>query len=491
MFKTLFSRMLTIYLAVTLSVLILLGVMFAGMFSNQYSEEKKTEIRKEAEQINSVITKKYIDDSKKHIASEELAIIARKYDALIQIRFNNTKYGIVSFHDQNSADKWAMLEGLDVSEIYNRVATSGQGEIIDDIYGGINDFPIMTLVTPVRDYDNEIIGILFFHVDMSNINSSVSKVYYDVLLSAIIAIMLAVIAVSYATGFITKPITEMSKVVKKFSKGAFEERIPVKGIDEVSELGNNFNNMADELDRLEQSRKSFVANVSHELRSPLTSMRGFLEAMRDGTIPKEEFDKYFDLVISENKRLSLMVNDLLDLARIESGQIKTEFKVFDINELIGVTLITFEARINSKKMNVDFIPDENGDVCYVNADPDQIGQVLRNLIDNAIKFSKEKGELIITVTTDKNKAYISIKDSGEGIDENDIPYIFDRFYKAEKAHTPSGSSTGLGLAIVKRIINEHDQTIKVNSKKGEYCEFVFTLEKANDNHNTRSKKNIA
>lgn len=322
--------------------------------------------------------------------------------------------------------------------------------------------------------DGSAIGALFIHADTSVMESSINQIYLDLLLSAFIAVLLAVLAVSYLTGRITKPIVEMNNTVKRFAKGQFNARVRARGSDEVSQLGRSFNAMADELNNLEQVRRSFVANVSHELRSPLTSMRGFLEAMQDGTIPPEEYDKYLDVVIGENKRMTSMVNDLLDLARIESGQVKLNIETFDINELIIRTLITFEARINEKNMGVDLDFDEEH--IYVEADPDQIAQVLRNLIDNAIKYSPDNGKLVLTARAGRRQTTVAVRDFGKGIPKEDRKYVFDRFYKVEKAHTPSGTAgTGLGLSIVKRIIDQHGQAIAVDSPIGGGTRFIFTL----------------
>ena len=235
--------------------------------------------------------------------------------------------------------------------------------------------------------------------------------------------------------------------------------------------------MASELNTLEEARRSFVANVSHELRSPLTSMRGFLEAMQDGTIAQEDYAKYLDIVINENRRMTSMVNDLLDLARIESGQVVIKKEVFDINELIVRTMLTFEARVDAKKLNVEL--DMKPEKIAVEADPGQIAQVVRNLIDNAIKFTPEGGSLWLITKVKKKVVTVTVKDSGKGIDADSIPHLFERFYKAEKAHTPGESAgTGLGLAIVKRIIDQHDQDITVESEPGKGTSFTFTLNAA-------------
>ena len=298
----------------------------------------------------------------------------------------------------------------------------------------------------------------------------------EILLMMLLALLICVIAVYASTERMLEPFMRINSIVQRYSKGDFNVRIPLTGADEATQLARSFNTMADQLNDLEETRKSFVANVSHELRSPLTSIRGFLEAMHDGTIPAEEYDKYIDIVLSETKRMTVMVNDLLDLARIESGKTAIHLEIFDINELIRRTLITFEARIRDNRMDVEvkFAQEQY----HVEADSAQISQVLRNLIDNAIKYTPEGGRLRLATYAVRREVYVVVQDSGQGIPEEDIPHLFDRFYKVEKAHTPTKQSgTGLGLSIVKKIIDRHGQTISVQSSKGKGTSFTFTLKR--------------
>lgn len=475
MHKTLFSRMLATYLSVMLLILILLGITVSSVFQNQYLSEKESGLRREVEEINEIILSEYLDDDKRPSATDKLRVRARQHDALIQLYFADAKYGRVVFLDEEFKSKWGTATDYDFSaEAAAIVNGANPGELTTSQLMGIVDIPVMSLSNPIMAEDGTIIGTLFFHTDMSNTNNSIKQVFLDVLLSSLIAVILAFFAVSYITARMSKPILDMNSAVTRFSKGEYTARVQISSADEVGQLGSSFNDMADAINNLEQVRRSFVANVSHELRSPLASMRGFLEAMRDGTISQEDYNKYLDIVIGENNRMGEMVNDLLDLARIESGQYVLNTEPFDINELIIRTMLTFEARINAK--HIDVRMDFEDEHTMVMADSGQIAQVLRNLIDNAIKFSPDASMLVLSTAKDKQLVQITVRDNGAGIAKEDLPYVFDRFYKAEKAHTPSGSSTGLGLSIVERIIEQHGQSIRAESPEGGGTAFIFTLQ---------------
>ncbi|MGN0743194.1 MAG: ATP-binding protein, partial [Candidatus Fimadaptatus sp.] len=243
--------------------------------------------------------------------------------------------------------------------------------------------------------------------------------------------------------------------------------------DELGELARAFNSMAEDLSQLESVRRGFVANVSHELRSPMTSMQGYVQGMLDGTIPPEEHPRYLSVVLSETKRLNKLISELLDLSRIESGKFPLHYQRFDANELIARIMLQYEGRIEEKHINVDI--SFRQEQCVVWADPDRISQVVVNLIDNAVKFLEDGGSLTVWTLMDEDHAIVTVKDDGPGISADDLPYIFDRFYKADKAH--SGKGTGLGLSIVKKILEQHGQDIKCTSAPGRGAAFMFTLAK--------------
>ena len=262
--------------------------------------------------------------------------------------------------------------------------------------------------------------------------------------------------------------------MQAFAHGEFDRRVDIRGSDEAAQLAQSFNGMAEEIGRLDQSRKSFVANVSHELRSPMTCIQGYVQGMLDGTIREDEREKYLGTVLSETQRLTKLVSELLDLSRFESGKIPLDKTRFDIDELILSVLFKYERRIEDRGIDVEISFKEQP--CFVLADSARITQVITNLVDNAVKFAAEKGQIVIWTHAVDNLCYVTVKNDGTGIPAADLPFVFERFYKVDKAHT-SGGGTGLGLAIAKRIVEQHGGTISVTSSGG-LTSFVFTLEKA-------------
>ncbi|HRX57369.1 MAG TPA: HAMP domain-containing sensor histidine kinase [Eubacteriales bacterium] len=461
-------------MSVTIGLLLLSGAVIGMLMSGFIMREEKQTIANEIAVVNELYFNITSSSIGENASIMELNTIARHFDGLIQVISLDG-----SMAQYSSGSKW--------DEIMNTRYTEGE---ITRMLHAVSDldsssvrftqekgsFRMLIGTKPVMD-DGVASYVIRFYVDITDARGAVAVAYVEVILVSLIAVLLSVIVVYYTTTRLTRPFMEINDIVQKYSKGDYNVRIPISSIEEATQLAISFNAMADQLKDLEATRRSFVANVSHELRSPLTSMKGFLEAMQDGTIGPDEYEKYIDIVLSETKRMAVMVNDLLDLARIESGRTAIKLEIFDINELIRRTLITFEARIYERHLDVDvkFAQEQY----YVEADSAQISQVLRNIIDNAIKYTPENCKLRIATYAMRREIYVRIQDSGPGIPEADVPHVFDRFYKVEKAHTPTKQSgTGLGLSIVKRIIDQHNQTITLKSAKGKGCIFTFTLKRA-------------
>ena len=270
----------------------------------------------------------------------------------------------------------------------------------------------------------------------------------------------------------TDPIKEIAEVSKKIGNGDFSVTVPDYDVEEYSQLSNAFNEMAASLKNYDTMRNSFLANVSHELRTPMTSMSGFVDGLLDGTIPKEQERHYLKIISSEVHRLARLVRSMLNLAKIEAGELKPNLTTFSALEPIVDTLVTFEPRLDQKRIEIQGL-----DVDRVNlyADNDLVHQVMYNLIENAIKFVDEDGYIRFTFTPSGDMTVISIKNSGEGLSEDELPLVFDRFYKTDKSRGLDKTGVGLGLNIVRSIIKLHGGKIMVRSVKGEYTEFIFTL----------------
>ncbi len=245
--------------------------------------------------------------------------------------------------------------------------------------------------------------------------------------------------------------------------------------DEIGYLAACLNYMASEIARSEDDQKKFIANVSHDFRSPLTSIRGYLEAMQDGTIPPELYDKYLGIVLNETDRLTKLTNSLLTLNNLNTRGMLLDISDFDINRIIRDTAAAFEGTCRKKSLSIELIL--TGDEMYVSADIEKIKQVLYNLIDNAIKFSNADSTITIETHEKKNKLFVSVKDEGIGIPKEDLKQIWDRFYKSDASRGKDKKGTGLGLSIVKEIIKAHHENINVISTPNEGSEFIFSLPK--------------
>ena len=288
------------------------------------------------------------------------------------------------------------------------------------------------------------------------------------------ALVIVFIMIFFITRGIAKPLEEMQEVTEYYSRGEFQHKANenYKKRD-FSDFAKALNKMGSELAVTEESRKSFVANVSHELKTPMTSIVGFVDGILDGTIPPEEEKKYLSIVSNEAKRLSRIVVSMLNLSKIEAGEVQLSPKVYDVSAQIFETLLNFEKRIDEKKINIEGF-EEMGSV-KLRGDRDLIQQVIYNLFDNAVKFTPERGTIRVYAENDGHKTTVRIRNSGAGVKQEEISRIFERFYKVDKSRSFDTKGVGLGLYIVKTIVNMHGGEITAGSKSGEYTEFRFEI----------------
>ncbi|MBQ8085459.1 MAG: HAMP domain-containing protein [Lachnospiraceae bacterium] len=321
--------------------------------------------------------------------------------------------------------------------------------------------------------DGERKGFMVLHTSLSeldNIQKDILEIMYMPFVVMILAVVLVLI---YMAGTILRPISKISATAKEYAKGNFDATTGVNRKDEIGELSDSLEYMAGELSKLDVYRKNFIANISHDFRSPLTSIKGYLLAMIDGTIPPEKYNRYLGVVLNEANRLTKLTEGLLELNDFDTKGPILKMTDFDIVDVIRLTRNTVEVLCDKK--NIDFrinCPAENTMVC---ADRMKIGQVIYNLVDNAIKFSPQNGKIIATVTNKNDKVFVSIKDEGAGISKEKQNKVFDRFYKADVSRGKDKQGTGLGLAITKEIIKAHGENIDLISTEGVGSEFIFSL----------------
>ena len=325
--------------------------------------------------------------------------------------------------------------------------------------------------------DDAVLGAVLIQTNAQIIEGSITTMIPQTVMVATTAMTIAAALVFFYVRSVLKPLGDVTRAARSMAEGNFGVRVSTEtGSPEITELSTAFNSMAGKLSQVESSRREFVANVSHELRSPITSISGFVEGMEDGTIPREEHPRYLALVGDETRRLSKLIGDLLALSRLEREDAALEHTAFDINEMLRRAIIRRVNDLESKQMEVEC--EFQSEPCTVRADSDRIEQVVVNLLDNAIKFTPRGGKITLTTRADKELCTVTVADNGVGIAPEDREKVFDRFFTADRAHT-AGKGTGLGLSICQRIMEMHGQTLKLMDTH-EGTAFAFTLERAGD-----------
>jgi len=361
------------------------------------------------------------------------------------------------------------------------------GDVIDHLrtHGTINQIRTLgamysegryVVALPVIGYSaDETLGYVFVTNSVGNMLGAWSA-FLNVAVFVTISVFLAALAIALIhSKRLARPLDEIAAASRKFARGDFSVRVKqVEDPDnEMGALIDSFNKMADSLEKSEARRSEFFANVSHELRTPMTTISGFVDGILDGTIPPEEADKYLLSIRDETRRLSRLVRDMLDISQMKAKVAEPGRRTpFDLTELVLQTLLSFESRATSKNLDVDPQLPENH--IMVIADRDAITQVIYNLLDNAVKFAAQNSCITLRLYKDNGKAYVSVKNCGESIPADDLPFIFDRFHKSDRSRSMDKTGVGLGLYLVKTIINSHDEDIAVRSENG-MTEFVFTL----------------
>mgnify|MGYP000860855245 FL=1 len=459
-----FNQLIRTYAVILFVTMVILSAMLYQLMQSYFYNETEHPLLDRSREINMILN----DYENKVINGDVLVYELQSID-----HSTNTRIWIVDNRGVVFTETGPIGQrfgGIKLTEDEVRNVLDGQTVVKRGYFGGRFKTPMLTVGVPVTTEEG-ISGAIFMHSPIRSINQTMIGTFRLVLLSAIISVVMAAVLIYFASRRISIPLVQMGQAATNISSGNFDIQLDESRDDEIGELAHAFNLMVKDLSDLENMRSRFVANVSHELRSPLTSIRGYITGILDGTIAEDDREKYLNVALQESKRLTSLINDLLSMTQLQSGQMTLNKEEFDINEVIRITVIKLEYRLNEK--GIDFIPEFDSDILNVYADKAAIERVLYNLMDNAIKYSRHKGSIWVKTFEGKGKAYISVRDNGSIINEEDLPNIFERFYKSDKARTET--SSGLGLSIVKSIIDQHGEKINVRSSEGEGTEFMFTL----------------
>ena len=475
--KTTFSRTFSTTIMILFLALILVGTSFQALVEDYLTDSAVADLQQNSDAIASLASAYFSEGS----------ILNRDFMVNLDVASRVSGADTIIF----GADGRVLLcsevltgcshQGLHLNEAYLARVLKNNGDVATGSVPQLYEEPRFVVASVIRDYvTNEALGIVVVSrptYDTSVIMSKISNIF--------LMVSLLVMALSFVVMLVTlkrqsDPLKQMAGIARSFGHGDLDARVKLTSDypEEVEDLALAFNNMAQELQKSEYQRKEFVANVSHELKTPMTTISGYVDGILDGTIPPERSRYYLQIVSDETKRLSRLARSMLDISRLQdqSGIPDSKKVHFDMEEMVGQVLITFEKKITDKRLDVDVDMPEHP--VFTFASQDMVTQVVYNLIDNAVKFCPEGGILGLKIREGGNKIYISVSNEGETIPPEELPLVFDRFHKTDKSRSQNRDGWGLGLYIVKTIVCSHGENISVSSRDGK-TEFTFTMPLAN------------
>lgn len=467
--ETLFRKYLSISLAIVLASFFLLGTVMLVFVSSFWQNEKSVLLQTNAKNIAELMENR---DDVLGASNEKtgLQMLTQTFAANIEADIFVTDVSgtcLAGAYESSGLTESFTVEPWIMNSVLKNGEYRGNGTL-----SGVYKENYMIIGCAV-ERDGKVTGAVFATASLAALNSYRVEILRMFLWAAIAAFAIAFFA---AWGFsfrMVQPLRKMAAAARSFGEGDFSVRVDESGQDEIGELAAAFNAMATSLADSECANRSFIANVSHELKTPMTTISGFIDGILDGTIPPDQEKKYLRIVSSETKRLSRLVRTMLDLSRIDNGELHLRMRRFDLTNTMLNALLSFEQRIEEK--NLQILGLENAESLYVDGDPDMIHQVLYNLIENAVKFTPDDGYIALKMEKQPGKTYMAIRNSGPGIAPDEVEMVFDRFYKTDRSRNKDKTGMGLGLYIVRTIIRQHGGEITASSIPGDYTEFSFFL----------------
>ena len=462
--KTLYLKFILAYIIFAFFGFIVVATFVSSMTMEHLKREKADALYKEATRIaNTYATDLYNFDTSREMVQKQIEALDTFFSAAVWI-INPS--GRMSLDSRTLIDPESEI----FIEDFDPGIMAGSYYIIGTFFDTFEEDHISVLAPIASDF--KINGYVALHYSMSNLSASADSLLNISYLLLVILFLLSLIILIFFTEMVYRPLRKITVATEQYADGNMHYEFTVDSEDEMGYLAASLSYMASEIARAGDDQKKFVANVSHDFRSPLTSIRGYLEAMRDGTVPLEMYGKYIEILTNETDRLIKLTNSLLTLNNLNMRGMFLDKINFDLNKIIRDTAMSFEGTCRMKKIAIELVLTND---IIVQADMDKIQQVLYNLLDNAIKFSSTDSIIKIESTEKHSKIFVSIKDNGTGIPKDELKFIFDRFFKSDSSRGKDRRGTGLGLAIVKEIINSHGENINVISTEGVGTEFIFSL----------------
>ena len=471
--KTTFGRLFGTAAAILLAALLLLGTFFQVLVKDYLVTNTTEKLTADAKTIAELAAAYNADSSLSNPNFLTNLIISARISGADAVICNSEGKVVLCSDSPLGCEH----QGMSFDKSFVRTVMEQELVLKTGRIDGLYDDSRYVVSVPITDVNSDVrLGLVVVSAPMEDTVAVLSKIFQIFVFVAVSVVLVAVLLMSIFTRRQVRPLRAMAKAATDFGHGNLTARVRVDESDtqEVQELALAFNNMASSLQKSEYQRTEFVANVSHELKTPMTTIGGYVDGILDGTIPQGRQEQYLRIVSDEVKRLSRLVRSMLDISRLQDQEgIPEEKKTrFDLEECAGQVLITFEQKINGKNLNVDVDMPEHG--VYTWANEDYVTQVIYNLLDNAVKFCPQEGTLGLSIREGENKAYISVSNEGQTIPPEELPLVFDRFHKIDKSRSQNRDGWGLGLYIVKTIVCSHGENISVTSRDGK-TEFTFTM----------------
>ena len=468
--KTLYLKFLLAYLIFGFFGFFIVATFASSMTLEHLKREKADALYKEATLIaNTYASDLYSNNISLDTVKKQLDAIDVFIDSTIWI-INPSGRMILSTDTPLDVNAEVVVEEFDPTTMAGSYYTTGT--FFDSF-----ETEMLSVFAPITT-NYKVQGYVVIHTSMDDLRASRESLLSISYIMLIIIFLLSLIILLFFSEFVYIPLRKITTATEQYASGNMHYELSVESEDEIGYLAAALSYMASEIAKNEDGQKKFIANVSHDFRSPLTSIKGYLEAMLDGTIPPELHEKYLGIVLNETERLNKLTNSLLTLNNLNMRGMVLEKTVFDINQVIRNTAASFEGTLSKKKISVELVL--TGEELPVEADMGRIQQVLYNLLDNAIKFSHQDSTIKIETTEKHQKVFVSVKDSGIGIPKESLKMIWDRFYKTDLSRGKDKKGTGLGLSITKEIIHAHNENINVISTEGVGTEFIFSLPLVDD-----------